>query len=78
MDINNGRLGFTQDLDNQKFLNALRQSNKGVEDFNIHLQNHFNQSTVSVNNLAIGVGAFLSVDAAKNFINQIPVVHFDY
>ncbi|WP_312133702.1 tape measure protein [Empedobacter sp.] len=78
MDINNGRLGFTQDLDNQKFLNALRQSNKGVEDFNIHLQNHFNQSTVSVNNLAIGVGAFLSVDAAKNFINQMVKIRSEF
>ena len=78
MDISNGRLGFTQDLDNQKFLNALRQSNKGVEDFNIHLQNHFNQSTVSVNNLAIGVGAFLSVDAAKNFINQMVKIRSEF
>ncbi|WP_313636238.1 tape measure protein [Empedobacter sp.] len=78
MDINNGRLGFTQDLDNQKFLNALRQSNKGVEDFNIHLQNHFNQSTGAVNTLTKGVAAFLTVDYATQFVSQLVKVRGEF
>ncbi|WP_276679758.1 tape measure protein [Empedobacter brevis] len=78
MDISNGRLGFTQDLDNQKFLNALRQSNKGVEDFNIHLQNHFNQSTGAVNTLTKGVAAFLTVDYATQFVSQLVKVRGEF
>ena len=78
MDINNGRLGFTQDLDNQKFLNALRQSNKGVEDFNTHVQNQFKQSTGVVNTLAKGVAAFLTVDYATQFVSQMVKVRGEF
>ncbi|MFV0232764.1 tape measure protein [Empedobacter falsenii] len=78
MDINNGRLGFTQDLDNQKFLNALRQSNKGVEDFNTHVQNQFTQTTGVVNTLAKGVAAFLTVDYATQFVSQMVKVRGEF
>ncbi|MGV0847447.1 tape measure protein [Empedobacter falsenii] len=78
MDISNGRLGFTQDLDNQKFLNALRQSNRGVTDFNIHLQNNFNQSLVSVNDLAKGVTAFLTIDMARDFVSQMVKIRGEF
>ncbi|MGV0921907.1 tape measure protein [Empedobacter falsenii] len=78
MDISNGRLGFTQDLDNQKFLNALRQSNRGVTDFNIHLQNNFNQSLVSVNDLAKGVTAFLTIDMARDFVTQMVKIRGEF
>lgn len=78
MDISNGRLGFTQDLDNQKFLNALRQSNRGVTDFNAHLQQNFNQSLISVNDLAKGVTAFLTIDYATQFASQIVKVRGEF
>lgn len=78
MDISNGRLGFTQDLDNQKFLNALRQSTRGVTDFNIHLQNNFNQSLVSVNDLAKGVTAFLTIDMARDFVSQMVKIRGEF
>lgn len=78
MDISNGRLGYTLELNNAPFLNALRQSNRAISDFNLNLRNNFNQSTVSVNNLAIGVGAFLSVDAAKNFITQMVKIRSEF
>lgn len=78
MDISNGRLGFTQDLDNQKFLNALRQSTRGVTDFNIHLQNNFNQSLVFVNDLAKGVTAFLTIDMARDFITQMVKIRGEF
>ncbi|WP_353166678.1 tape measure protein [Empedobacter brevis] len=78
MDISNGRLGFTQDLDNQKFLNALRQSNRGVTDFNAHLQSNFNQSLISVNDLAKGVTAFLTIDMARDFITQMVKIRGEF
>ncbi|WP_291118364.1 tape measure protein [Empedobacter sp. UBA7248] len=78
MDISNGRLGYTLELNNAPFLNALRESNRAISEFNLNLRNNFNQSTVSVNNLAIGVGAFLSVDAAKNFINQMVKIRSEF
>lgn len=78
MDISNGRIGFTQDLDNQKFLNALRQSNRGVTDFNIHLQNNFNQSLISVNDLAKGVTAFLTIDMARDFVTQMVKIRGEF
>lgn len=78
MDISNGRLGFTQDLDNQKFLNALRQSNRGVTDFNAHLQQNFNQSLISVNDLAKGVTAFLTIDMARDFVNQMVKIRGEF
>ncbi|MDM1547374.1 tape measure protein [Empedobacter falsenii] len=78
MDISNGRLGFTQDLDNQKFLNALRQSNRGVTDFNAHLQQNFNQSLISVNDLAKGVTAFLTIDMARDFVTQMVKIRGEF
>lgn len=78
MDISNGRLGFTQDLDNQKFLNALRQSNRGVTDFNAHLQMNFNQSLISVNDLAKGVTAFLTIDMARDFVTQMVKIRGEF
>lgn len=78
MEIRNGRLGYTQDLDNQKFLNALRQSNRGVTDFNIHLQNNFNQSLISVNDLAKGVTAFLTIDMARDFVTQMVKIRGEF
>jgi len=78
MDISNGRLGYTLELNNAPFLNAIRESNRAISEFNLNLRNNFNQSTVSVNNLAIGVGAFLSVDAAKNFINQMVKIRSEF
>lgn len=78
MDINNGRLGFTQELNNAHFLNSLRQSDRSIRDFNINLQNNFNQSSVLLKDLAVGVGAFLSVDAAKDFITQIVKIRGEF
>ncbi len=78
MDISNGRLGYTLELNNAPFLNAIRESNRAVSEFNLNLRNNFNQSSVSVNNLAIGVGAFLSVDAAKNFITQMVKIRSEF
>ena len=78
MDISNGRIGFTQDLDNQKFLNALRQSNRGVTDFNIQLQNNFNQSLISVNDLAKGVTTFLTIDMARDFVTQMVKIRGEF
>lgn len=78
MDISNGRIGFTQDLDNQKFLNALRQSTRGVIDFNVNLQNNFNQSLVSVNDLAKGVTAFLTIDMARDFVTQMVKIRGEF
>ena len=78
MDISNGRLGFTQDLDNQKFLNALRQSTRGVIDFNVNLQNNFNQSLISVNDLAKGVTAFLTIDMARDFVTQMVKIRGEF
>lgn len=78
MEISNGRLGFTQDLDNQKFLNALRQSNRGVTDFNAHLQSNFNQSLISVNDLAKGVTAFLTIDMARDFVTQMVKIRGEF
>ncbi|WP_291076341.1 MULTISPECIES: tape measure protein [unclassified Empedobacter] len=78
MDISNGRIGFTQDLDNQKFLNALRQSNRGVTDFNAHLQMNFNQSLISVNDLAKGVTAFLTIDMARDFVTQMVKIRGEF
>ena len=78
MDISNGRLGFTQDLDNQKFLNALRQSNRGVMDFNAQLQSNFNQSLISVNDLAKGVTAFLTIDMARDFVTQMVKIRGEF
>ncbi len=78
MDISNGRIGFTQDLDNQKFLNALRQSTRGVIDFNVNLQNNFNQSLISVNDLAKGVTAFLTIDMARDFITQMVKIRGEF
>ncbi|MGV0964895.1 tape measure protein [Empedobacter falsenii] len=78
MDISNGKLGFTQDLDNQKFLNALRQSNRGVTDFNAHLQQNFNQSLISVNDLAKGVTAFLTIDMARDFVSQMVKIRGEF
>ncbi|MFV0231706.1 tape measure protein [Empedobacter falsenii] len=78
MDINNGRLGFTQELNNAHFLNSLRQSDRSIRDFNINLQNNFNQSSVLLKDLAVGVGVFLSVDAAKDFITQIVKIRGEF
>ncbi|MDM1299914.1 tape measure protein [Empedobacter falsenii] len=78
MEIRNGRLGYTQDLDNQKFLNALRQSNRGVTDFNAHLQQNFNQSLISVNDLAKGVTAFLTIDMARDFVTQMVKIRGEF
>jgi len=78
MDISNGRIGFTQDLDNQKFLNALRQSTRGVIDFNVNLQNNFNQSLISVNDLAKGVTAFLTIDMARDFVTQMVKIRGEF
>ncbi|MEG0929906.1 tape measure protein [Algoriella sp.] len=78
MEISNGRLGYTQDLDNQRFLNALRQSNRGVTDFNAHLQSNFNQSLISVDDLVKGVTAFLTIDMARDFVTQMVKIRGEF
>lgn len=78
MDISNGSLGFILNLSNEDFNRRLRESMQGVNSFNANLQGGFNQSLISVNDLAKGVAAFLTVDYATQFVSQLVKVRGEF
>ena len=78
MDINNGSLGFKLTLDNEDFNKKWKESINNVNNYNKQLQNSFNRSLLTVNDLNRGITAFLSVSAAKGFITEMVKVRGEF
>lgn len=78
MNINNGGLGFIQTLDNAPFQKALKQSFDSVNNFSAKSVMSMDAVQVKMNDL-IGLSAgFLSVQGAKNFIQEMVKVRGEF
>lgn len=77
MDISNG-IGYTITLDNKQVQHILRQTKQDFENFSTSAVREVNKIQSSMNDIMVIGGAYLSVDAVKDFITQMVKIRGEF